>query len=128
MEKLLDDFKGTGEYNQMLTKIRHLIDIASGHLPTTGAVQITPWLYVEIMPTFDYGVTERKQTGWQLIFVDPDENGCFCFENDCICLNGVGDCPYYTWIRKKDGKAKATEKFTDAVFLYIFKNGACVYE
>lgn len=119
MKKLLDDFKTTGEYYQIWTKIRHLIDIASGHLPVTGAVQITPWLYVEVKPTFDYGTTVRKQTGWQLIFVNQDENDIFCF-----C--GVSDYPYYTWIRKKDGKAKATEKFTDAVFLYIFENGACI--
>lgn len=126
MKKLLEDFKITAEYYQTWTKIRHLIDIASGHLPTTGAVQVTPWLYVEIKPTFDYVVTERKQTGWQLIFVDRDENGCFCIENDCICLNKVGDCPYYTWIRKKDGKTKAAEKFTDAVFIYEFKNGCII--
>lgn len=126
MKKLLEDFKTTAEYYQTWAKIRHLIDIASGRLPTTGAVQVTPWLYVEIKPTFDYEDTERKQTGWQLIFVNLDENGCFCFENDCICINGVGNCPYYTWIRKKDGKAKAAEKFTDAVFLYTFENGCIV--
>lgn len=107
--------KFSAEYNQMWTRIRHLVDIASGRFPVAGAIQITPWLYVEIKPTFDYLNTERKQTGWQLIFINTDENNVFRFA-------GVSDYPYYTWIRKKDGKAKAAEKFTDAVFLYTFEN------
>lgn len=119
MNKLLEDFKATGKYYQMWTKIRHLVDIASGHLPIAGAVQITPWLYVEIKPTIDdfTPVCDRKhQTGWQLIFINTDENNIFRF-------TGVRDYPYHTWIRKKDGKAKAVEKFTDAVFLYTFESG-----
>ena len=114
--EVLEELRGTGDYNQMRQKIKKIIEDASGYFPMTAAVKVAPWLYVEVMPTFT-GEFETEQTGWQLIFVRCDKNGVFRFYNTKTTI-------YSTWVRKKDGKAKAATKFTDEVFLYLFENGS----
>ena len=120
MNKLLEEFKGTGEYNQMYTRMKNLVEVASGYLPMTAAMQVTTWLYVEVRPSFDDHTKglRRTQTGWELLFITEGLDGVFRFHT-------ITNSKCVEWVRKKDGKAKAAEKFTDATFLYLFENG-CV--
>ena len=137
--ELTPEFKTTGEYIRMWIRIRHMLDISSGILPTTSAMRISNNLFIQIVPIYDIcSLNEKKvedmspnsltvevtlkQTDWKLIFIPPvGKNKVFI----------LGDGNYarskklkYVDARKKDGKANAATKFTDAIFELLFNEYA----
>lgn len=136
--KIANEFKGTGDYNQMWTRVRHMLDISSGVLPTTSAMRISNNLFIQIVPIYDIcSLNEKKvadtpspsvtfmatlkQTDWKLIFIPVGKDGVFRLsDGDYARLKKRK----YVDARKKDGKAKAATKFTDAIFELLFNEYA----
>lgn len=94
----LEDFKTTGDYNRMYNRVRSLLDISSGVLPSSSAFMAGENTFVEIIPVSD----GRVQTAWAMIFINKDAKGTFGFYDSCT-------------VSKKRGKLKAAEKFTDVI-------------
>lgn len=122
---MTNDFKTTGEYNQVKTKVKHMLDIASGRNPVPNFMLLdTEGTWIFVLPMNDDTKAGTKLNTWGVIATsDVSEISNLLrylkainrFGNWHISrLNIIGMIQFK--VSTKIGKEKASEKIADFIF------------
>ena len=119
------DFRTTGEYNQIKTKVKGMLDIASGHIPLPNFMLLNnegTWIFV--LPMNDVMKAGEGLNSWGIIVTsDLTEinnllrylNAVQRFGSEHISRLLIIDMIQFK-VSTKLGKEKAAEKIADFIF------------